>query len=153
KVWEELREIDSRLTCAKLFWWYNMYSSADWSITPRPLYPADGRKVFDIYTAPFSIRTEIKKELGEFPFPTFWGPAAGTATPQAPADGASRWIAASAQWVEERYRPNLSLIYLPHLDYNLQRLGPKHSRIGQDVQATDRLVGGLIDFLARVRCN
>jgi predicted AlkP superfamily pyrophosphatase or phosphodiesterase len=146
KVWEELREINPRLTCAKLFWWYNMYSSADWSITPRPLYLADGRKVFDIYTAPFSIRTEIKKELGEFPFATFWGPAAGTASPQGPPDAASRWIAASAQWVEQRYQPSLSLIYLPHLDYNLQRLGPKHPGISQDLQVIDRIVGDLIDF-------
>src|SRR5258706_6216771 len=68
KLWEELREQIPGFTCAKLFWWYNMYSSADYSITPRPMYPADGRKVFDIYTAPFSIRTEIKKDLAELQF-------------------------------------------------------------------------------------
>src|SRR5207253_6053844 len=52
KIWEELRALDPKFTCAVLFWWYNMYSSADYSITPRPMYPADGRKVFDIYTRP-----------------------------------------------------------------------------------------------------
>jgi predicted AlkP superfamily pyrophosphatase or phosphodiesterase len=71
KVWEELRARQPGFTCAKLFWWFNMYSSADYSITPRPLYPADGRKVFDIYSAPPSIRDDIKKDLGEFPFPAF----------------------------------------------------------------------------------
>src|SRR6266478_5026412 len=124
KVWEELRERDPKFTCAKLFWWYNMYSTADYAITPRPIYPADGRKVFDIYTAPFSIRTEIKKDLGDFPFATFWGPAAGLPSPQGPPEAASRWIAESAKWIENKYHPTLSLIYLPHLDYNLQRLGP-----------------------------
>src|SRR5216110_1521919 len=89
KIWEELRAKIPGFTCAKLFWWYNMYSSADYAITPRPMYPADGRKVFDIYTWPFSVRTEIKKDLGEFPFPTFWGPAAGIQTPQGPPDAAS----------------------------------------------------------------
>ena len=34
------------------------------------------------------------------------------------------WIAASAKWIETRYQPTLSLVYLPHLDYNLQRHGP-----------------------------
>src|SRR5262245_13354492 len=29
KLWEELGELDSSFTCAKLFWWYNMYSSAE----------------------------------------------------------------------------------------------------------------------------
>jgi len=124
KIWEELRGLDPKFTCAKLFWWYNMYSSADYSITPRPMYPADGRKVFDIYTWPYSIRTEIKKDLGEFPFPAFWGPAAGVDTPQGRADAVSRWIAESAKWVESKYQPTLSLVYLPHLDYNLQRHGP-----------------------------
>src|SRR6266699_3126876 len=124
KLWEELRERDPKFTCAKLFWWHNMYSTADYSITPRPAYPADGRKVFDIYTWPYSIRGAIKKKLGDFPFPTFWGPGAGVRTPQGPPDAASRWIAESAKWIENKYQPTLSLVYLPHLDYNLQRYGP-----------------------------
>ena len=46
RLWEKLRErYGSGFTCAKLFWWYNMYSTADWTITPRPMYPADGRKI------------------------------------------------------------------------------------------------------------
>ena len=103
KLWDELRALDPEFTCAKLFWWYNMYSTADWSITPRPMYPADGRKFFDIYAWPYSIRPEIKKELGEFPFAGFWGPAAGVDSPQGKADCVSRWIAESAQWVENKF--------------------------------------------------
>src|SRR5690349_9814824 len=40
KIWEDLRHREPGFTCAKLFWWYNMHSSVDWSITPRPMYPA-----------------------------------------------------------------------------------------------------------------
>ena len=138
KVWEELKEQDPKFTCAKLFWWYNMYSSADYSITPRPMYPADGRKVFDVYTFPASIRTDLKKELGEFPFPHFWGPIAGIKS--------SRWIADSAKWIESHYHPTLNLIYLPHLDYNLQKLGPNHPDIKADVKLVDDVVGDLITF-------
>jgi len=152
KLWEELREREPKFTCAKLFWWYNMYSTADYSITPRPMYPADGRKVFDIYTWPYSVRAEIKSDLGEFPFATFWGPAAGLQTPQGPPEAASRWIAESARWIENKYHPTLSLIYLPHLDYNLQRLGPLEApsklnpAIIPDLRAIDAIVGDLIDF-------
>jgi predicted AlkP superfamily pyrophosphatase or phosphodiesterase len=175
KLWEELRERDPKFTCAKLFWWYNMYSTADYSITPRPMYPADGRKVFDIYTNPGNIRRDIQRELGKFPFPGFWGPAAGVDTPQGPADSVSRWIAESAKWIENKYHPTLSLIYLPHLDYNLQRHGPfvgdevtslalKAERkseplhvgpykinpaIYRDLREIDSIVGGLIDFFQR----
>jgi predicted AlkP superfamily pyrophosphatase or phosphodiesterase len=138
KLWETLRATRPGFTCAKLFWWYNMYSTADWSITPRPMYPADGRKIFDITSHPLSIRPEIQRDLGPFPFPAFWGPRAGLAS--------SEWIARAAQWLEERHRPDLALVYLPHLDYNLQRLGPADPRLASDLEAIDRVAGELLDF-------
>jgi predicted AlkP superfamily pyrophosphatase or phosphodiesterase len=138
KLWEELRENDPHFTCAKLFWWYNMYSSADYSITPRPMYPADGRKFFDVYTSPMSIRSEIKADLGEFPFRNFWGPGANIES--------SRWIAASAKWIEQKYSPTLSLIYLPHLDYDLQRLGSDPDRVGRDLREIDDVAADLIAY-------
>ncbi|HYG36888.1 MAG TPA: alkaline phosphatase family protein, partial [Clostridia bacterium] len=95
---------------------------------------------------PYSVRTEIKKDLGEFPFPGFWGPAAGVSTPQGPPDAASRWIAESAEWIERKFTPTLNLVYLPHLDYNLQRLGPQHPSVATDLQRIDEIVGSLIDF-------
>lgn len=148
KVWDDLRSVRPGFTCAKLFWWYNMYSSADYSITPRPMYPADGRKVFDVYSWPYTIRSEIKKDLGPFPFPTFWGPAAGVDSPQGAPEAASDWIARSARWIEERHQPTLSLVYLPHLDYNLQRFGPDSPAAQADYGRIDRLVGELLDFYA-----
>jgi predicted AlkP superfamily pyrophosphatase or phosphodiesterase len=146
KIWDDLRAAAPGFTCAKLFWWYNMYSTADFSITPRPMYPADGRKFFDIYSWPYSIRTEIKQELGEFPFAGFWGPAAGVDSPQGRADCATRWIADSARWIEKKFQPTLNLVYLPHLDYNLQRRGPHHPSVARDVAEIDTIAGELIEF-------
>ena len=142
KIWDTLRRdlkaTHPNFTCAKLFWWYNMYSSADFTITPRPLYPADGSKHFDVHTQPMGMRDKIKADLGPFPFPAFWGPAAGIAS--------SEWIAASAKWVEEKHQPTLSLVYLPHLDYCLQKDGPSASNIPNEVRAIDRVVTDLIAF-------
>lgn len=149
KVWDRMKAHDPGFTCAKVFWWYNMYTSTDYSLTPRPMYPADGRKVFDIYTWPYDIRSEVKKELGPFPFPTFWGPAAGMDTPQGPPQAVSQWIADSARWVEKKYQPSLNLVYLPHLDYNLQRYGPDHPCIPEDLARIDTIVGDLVDFLEK----
>jgi predicted AlkP superfamily pyrophosphatase or phosphodiesterase len=138
KLWESLRRVDPTLTCAKLFWWYNMYSTADVSITPRPLYPADGKKVFDIHTQPMGLRERIKKDLGPFPFASFWGPGADIRS--------TAWIAASAKWIEDRHWPSLSLVYLPHLDYNMQRVGLDWNVIREDLRQTDDVVGDLIRF-------
>jgi len=134
KVWEK-----GDLTCAKMFWWYNMYSSADFSATPRPLYPADGRKFFDIHTQPMALRETIKADLGDFPFPSFWGPKAGIAS--------SAWIAQSARWIEEKERPDLNLVYLPHLDYGLQKFGPGAPEMAAEYAAIDDVTCDLIDFL------
>jgi predicted AlkP superfamily pyrophosphatase or phosphodiesterase len=138
KLWDKLRAQDASFTCAQLFWWYNMYASVDYAITPRPIYPADGRKIFDIATHPLALRPEIKKDLGDFPFSRFWGPAAGIAS--------SRWIADAARWIEGEFQPTLNLVYLPHLDYNLQRLGPNHPKIKDDLRLVDDLVADLIAF-------
>ena len=136
KLWEKLRAARPGFTCAKLFWWYNMHASVDFSMTPRPLYPADGRKVFDIHTQPMGLRDEIKRALGDFPFQTFWGPAAGIAS--------SQWIAGAARWVEDAHAPDLSVVYLPHLDYALQKDGPGAPNIAGEVAAIDAVAGDLI---------
>jgi predicted AlkP superfamily pyrophosphatase or phosphodiesterase len=159
KIWDALRErfnnsTIEQFTTANCFWWFNMYSRVDFSITPRPMYPADGRKFFDIYSWPYSIREEIKKDLGEFPFFSFWGPAAGIDSPQGKADAASRWVADSAKWIENKFSPTLNLIYLPHLDYNLQRHGTYvggnlNPKIHRDLREIDAIVGDLLDFFGR----
>lgn len=135
-VWDAARVRDAGFTCAQLFWWYNMYSTADWSVTPRPLYPADGRKLPDIYAEPPPLRTELTERLGPFPLFHFWGPNADIRS--------SRWIAECARHIFDTQRPTLTLVYLPHLDYNLQRLGPDDPRIRTDLHEIDNVCGELI---------
>tara|TARA_B100001123_G_scaffold432311_1_gene555142 strand:+ start:1916 stop:3310 length:1395 start_codon:yes stop_codon:yes gene_type:complete len=144
KIWDTLRVSKPNFTCAKIFWWFNMYSSVDWSISPRPMYPADGRKIPDIYTYPASVRTKIAEDLGEFPFHGFWGPAAGRSTSKGTPDCASRWIAESAIWIEKKHSPTLSLVYLPHLDYNLQRVGPNDPSVSSDLRLIDNIIRDLV---------
>jgi len=118
-----------------------MYSSADVSITPRPMYTADGRKLPDVYTHPAALRDELQQRLGQFPLFKFWGPGAGIES--------SRWIAHSALHVLEHQRPTLTLVYLPHLDYDLQRFGPNHPAIPAQVAEVDALCGLLIEKARR----
>jgi predicted AlkP superfamily pyrophosphatase or phosphodiesterase len=141
KLWETAKRRDPGFTCAKLFWWYNMYSSADYSVTPRPLYPADGRKLPDIYAEPPELREELNRKLGTFPLFHFWGPQADIRS--------SRWIADCARVVYDTRRPTLTLVYLPHLDYNLQRLGPDHPAVARDLREIDAICGELIEHFER----
>jgi len=141
KVWDKLHQRSHKLRIANLFWWYNMGTTADISVTPRPNYLADGGKVFDIATYPYEIKNSLKADLGEFPFKNFWGPTAGLAS--------SEWIAQAAQWIEQNQKPDLNLVYLPHLDYDLQRFGPRSAEARQARLDIDNLVGGLIKFFEK----
>jgi len=136
KVWDIARQRDPTFTCANMFWWYNMYSTVDYSATPRPNYLADGRKIPDIYTAPAAWRDELQRELGQFPLFNFWGPKTSISS--------SRWIADASVLTDQRYDPTLTLIYLPHLDYNLQRYGHDHPSIAQDLREIDSVVRDLV---------
>lgn len=137
KVWDAARKTISGFSCAKMFWWYNMYADVEWSATPRPIYPADGRKIPSIYTEPQALKNALQSKFGPFPLFNFWGPTADIRS--------SRWIADAALEVFNRHQPKLSLVYLPHLDYNLQRLGPQDPRVGEDVKQVDQVAGDLID--------
>ncbi|PZV86247.1 putative AlkP superfamily pyrophosphatase or phosphodiesterase [Algoriphagus aquaeductus] len=138
KVWEVLRKENPGFTVANMFWWYNMYSSADYAVTPRPLYPADGRKLPDCHSQPMELRDRLQAELGQFPLFTFWGPNTSIES--------SKWIAEAAKKVEEWYNPTLNLIYIPHLDYNLQKYGIDFSKISKDLREVDDLAKDLITF-------
>ncbi len=136
RVYQAARRRDPGYTTAKLFWWFNMYAPVQWSITPRPSYPADGRKIFDVYTQPETLRDEIQSHLGVFPLQHFWGPAANIRS--------TRWIVEAALEVQRRFRPTLMLVYLPHLDYNLQRYGPDFAGLSRDLRLVDAEAGKLI---------
>jgi predicted AlkP superfamily pyrophosphatase or phosphodiesterase len=136
KVYELGRERDSSFTCAKLFWWWNMGAAVDWSITPRPFYPADGRKIPAVYGWPRSYPSELEKRLGAFPFFDFWGPKSGLPS--------SRWIADAAIATLELHRPTLTLVYLPHLDYSHQQFGPQDSRSRAALREIDVVFGDLL---------
>jgi predicted AlkP superfamily pyrophosphatase or phosphodiesterase len=142
KIWDAARARDASFTCAQMFWWYNMYSSADWSATPRPMYPADGRKIPDHYAHPHQLHDELDAKLGPFPLFKFWGPLTDISS--------TEWIAQATLHVMQSRNPTLTFAYLPHLDYNLQRLGPDlgHPRIQQDLKEIDAACGTLIDFAA-----
>jgi predicted AlkP superfamily pyrophosphatase or phosphodiesterase len=141
RIWEAGRKRDPSFTCAKLFWWFNMYDTADWAITPRPMYPADGRKLPDVWTDPPDLRSELQRKLGQFPLFNFWGPRANLVS--------SKWIADAARDTYDSKKPTLTLVYLPHLDYCLQKYGPSDPRIHADLRDVDALVGELSDHARR----
>jgi predicted AlkP superfamily pyrophosphatase or phosphodiesterase len=123
--------------CAKLFWWFNQGAAVDWSVTPKPFYGADGDKAFGIYCTPPELTLHLERELGRFPFHTFWGPKAGLPC--------TEWIARCAAEILRTEQPDLTLVYLPHLDYDPQRFGPQGCDMAQLVRELDAACVPLLD--------
>ncbi|MFK5973553.1 MAG: alkaline phosphatase family protein [Flavobacteriaceae bacterium] len=145
KIWDKLKEQNSGFSCANMFWWYNMYSTADYSVTPRPNYLADGRKIPDVYSHPAELRDSLQTELGTFPLFDFWGPKTSIKS--------SQWIANASLRTDSLHDPTLTLVYLPHLDYNLQRHGLDFKKISKDLNEIDQVVKKMVEYYQKQDAN
>lgn len=139
-VWIQGSEPPPRVL--KHFWWYAMNTACAATVTPRPAYHADGRKSPDIYAWPAALHDELVAAHGPFPLFHFWGPLADIRS--------SRWIADSFVTAWKRVQPDLALCYLPHLDYDLQRLGPHGPHLAANLTELDHCVATVLDHAKAV---
>lgn len=140
KVWETARRTHPGYTVANVCWWYAMGATTDVTITPRPVYHADGRKSPDCYVRPPELHDELTAALGPFPLFTYWGPTASIAS--------SRWIVGAARRVLPDH--DLTLVYVPHLDYDLQRFGPDDPRALKAARELDDVLAPLLEDAERL---
>jgi hypothetical protein len=145
KIWDAAKRKNPDFTSSKMFWWYNMYSTADFSVTPRPQYHSDGVKMPDCYSYPADLRDKLQKKLGTFPLFKFWGPGANIEC--------SKWIADASMEVDRENDPTLTLIYLPHLDYCLQKFGTDFTKIAKELNEIDALVEELVTYYEQRKTN
>lgn len=137
KLWDAARRAQPGYRVANVCWWYAMGAATDLTVTPRPIYHADGAKDPDCYTDPPALHDRLEAELGTFPLFTYWGPTAALTS--------SAWIAGAARQVVTVDRPDLTLVYLPHLDYDLQRYGPDGPEAVAAARELDPVVGAVVD--------
>lgn len=125
-----------RYETAKMFWWFNQSSGVKYSATPKPHYGCDGSKVFDILDF---TECDLKRKLGDFPFFSFWGPNAGLPS--------SKWIADATAIVMREKKPQLTLAYLPHLDYDFQRFSEHNP---ERVKEADQCAATIIEAAKQI---
>ena len=135
RIWDRLKKKNPSLKTAALFMQNTLYANCDCLITPRPMHTDDGLIQW-CYSKPVGYYEEVCEELGEFNLMDYWGPMTSI--------GASRWIAGAAVETMARLRPHLMFVYLPHLDYCTQKLGPDHPDIDKELQLVDKEVGRVV---------
>ncbi|NIH83154.1 alkaline phosphatase family protein [Amycolatopsis granulosa] len=137
KLWESARAAHPGYRAANVCWWYAMGATTDLTVTPRPIYYADGKKAPDCYTRPPQLHDRLTARLGEFPLFQYWGPTASIAS--------TDWIVGATSAILRADRPDLTLAYLPHLDYDLQRFGPDSPQALAAARAVDASVAPLLE--------
>jgi len=140
KIWDTARRDKPDYQVANVCWWYAMGAATDLTVTPRPIYHSDGRKSPDCYTYPPSLHDDLTGVLGDFPLFNYWGPTASIVS--------SKWIVAAAGRIMVRHQPDLTLVYVPHLDYDLQRFGPDSPEAAAAAQEIDTTLGPLLELAA-----
>lgn len=140
KIWEAARRSNPDHRTANVCWWYAMGATTDVTVTPRPIYHADGRKSPDAYIRPPALHDELTGRFGEFPLFTYWGPTAAITS--------SAWIVDATRHVLRTHSPELTMAYVPHLDYDLQRFGPDSPEADAAAAELDAVLAPLLDDAA-----
>jgi predicted AlkP superfamily pyrophosphatase or phosphodiesterase len=139
RVWDIAKKRNPSAKTAVLFWQNLMYANSDIVVTPRPLHTDTGMVMW-CYSRPVGYYEELKQKLGEFNLARYWGPLASHES--------SEWICSAAEYTLEKHRPDMTLVYVPHVDYSAQRFGKDSPQAKEDLKRADEMVGRLVRKVA-----
>lgn len=121
RIWQQFRDAGGRV--GMMFWQQSMGEDADLLLTPAPIHKHHGGMIQDCYCKPAGLYERLCKAVGgSFKLRHYWGPLASAKV--------GDWIAAATEEIlrDRDVAPELLLTYLPSLDYDLQRFGPRHEK-------------------------
>ncbi len=118
-------------------------AAADFIVTPAPIHEPDGTTKLWCYSKPEGLYQQLLDEFGHFPLQHYWGPLSNIES--------TRWILRGAAWLVEKHAPNFHWIYIPHLDYAMQKFGPNSPQSTAALAELDRELAAFADRVAASR--
>ena len=138
RIWDILKNNIPDFKSGLLFLQNSLYSNSDVVITPKPIH-LDEKMIMWCYSKPKNFYEKISESLGNFDLKSYWGPFSSIKS--------SNWIINSAKKTIETHKPDLLIVYLPHLDYASQKFGPESTEFKESVIELDNLLGNFSLFL------
>jgi predicted AlkP superfamily pyrophosphatase or phosphodiesterase len=129
RIWDEFRKSGKRV--AMLFWQQSLGENADMILSPAPIHKHHGGMILDCYSKPANLYHKTCQHVGKpFALRHYWGPFASSK--------AGQWITDATCFVisDPELSPELCLTYIPSLDYDLQRYGPKSKQAKKALHTT-----------------
>jgi predicted AlkP superfamily pyrophosphatase or phosphodiesterase len=120
RIWSDFRRSGGKV--GMLFWQQSLGEQADVVLSPAPIHLHHGGMVSDCYCRPAGLYDRLCRKVGrKFNLMHYWGPLASSK--------AGQWIAdAASALLREPDAPDLCMVYLPSLDYDLQRYPAGHDK-------------------------
>ena len=138
RIWDTLKKILPDSKSGLLFLQNSLYANSDVVITPKPIH-LDDKMIMWCYSKPENFYEKISESIGNFDLKSYWGPFSSIQS--------SNWIINSAKKTIETHKPDLLIVYLPHLDYTSQKFGPDSDEFKESVMELDNLLGDFSLFL------
>jgi len=133
QIWDLLHQKDDSITSAAWFPMLSKGCGADYVCMPAPIHQPDGSEDLWCYTKPQEFYGDLLADFGHFPLKHFWGPIANIKS--------TKWILDSAGACAQQFHPNFFYIYLPHLDYAAQKMGPDSDLAIAALSELDGVIG------------
>ncbi|NOY75614.1 MAG: alkaline phosphatase family protein [Kiritimatiellaeota bacterium] len=136
RIWEEFRSGGG--TVGQICWQQSLGPDSDLILSPGPIHKHHGGMIQDFHSRPSSLYSDLCRKTGKkFKLHSYWGPLASSAS--------TKWItAASIDLLNTGRAADLQLVYLPHLDYELQKSGPKGKKIPAELAVLDECVSKIV---------
>lgn len=138
RIWDILKKKLPDYKSGLLFLQNSLYANSDVVITPKPIH-LDDKMIMWCYSKPENFYEKISESIGNFDLKSYWGPFSSIQS--------SNWIINSAKKTIETHKPDLLIVYLPHLDYTSQKFGPDSDEFKESVIELDNLLGDFSLFL------
>lgn len=116
RIWEDFRK--SGNSVGQICWQQAIGNDSDLILTPAPIHKHHGGMIQDFYARPAGLYNHLCNKQGKtFNLHSYWGPFTSSAS--------TEWIAnAAVELLQTGKAADLQLVYLPHLDYEMQKSGP-----------------------------
>lgn len=136
RIWADARAAGQ--TVGMCFFQQSLGEAVDLVLSPKPIHRHHGGLVMDCYSRPEPLYAELCADLGRtFDLFRYWGPLANAKV--------GRWISRAMLRILERPdAPDHLFVYLPSLDYSLQRFGPDSPKTAKDLKETLAQIESLI---------
>ena len=136
RIWEEFRNAGN--TVGQLCWQQAIGNDSDLILTPAPIHKHHGGMIQDFYARPDGLYHTLCKNIGtKFNLFSYWGPFTSSKC--------SSWINnAAIDLIQTGKAADLQLVYLPHLDYEMQKSGPFSDKSKKAFLFLEKLLDKLI---------